>query len=129
MYTLVSDVDAYSDFLPWCRRSEVLSQEGDVLEASLELEKGTVSKTFTTRNTHTENERIDIALVGGPFRALSGGWQFDALGEEGSRVSLALDFEFESKMVDVLFGSFFEETCNALVDAFTERAAKVYGER
>jgi ribosome-associated toxin RatA of RatAB toxin-antitoxin module len=129
MYALVGDVDSYAEFLPWCRRSEVVSQEGDVVEASLELEKGALSKSFTTRNTHCENERIDIALVGGPFRALSGGWQFDALGDDGCRVSLALDFEFESKMVDMLFGSFFEDTCNALVDAFTERAADVYGER
>jgi ribosome-associated toxin RatA of RatAB toxin-antitoxin module len=129
MYALVGDVEAYAEFLPWCSRSEVLSDDGSVVEATLELEKGAVSKSFTTRNTHRENERIDIALVGGPFRSLSGGWQFDALGEEGCRVSLALDFEFESKVVDVLFGSFFEDTCNALVDAFTERAAEVYGER
>ena len=129
MYALVGDVASYADFLPWCRRSEVLREEGDIVEASLTLEKGSVSKAFTTRNTHRENERIDIALVGGPFRSLSGGWQFDALGEEGCRVSLMLDFEFESKMLDMLFGGFFEDTCNALVDAFTERAADVYGER
>ena len=129
MYALVRDVNSYAEFLPGCRRARVLSEDGPVVEASLDLEKGSVSKSFTTRNTHRENERIDIELVGGPFRDLSGGWQFDALGDEGCRVSLALDFEFESKMVDLVFGRFFEDTCNSLVDAFTERAAKVYGER
>lgn len=129
MYALVGDVDAYAEFLPWCSRSDVLCREGDVVEASLDLEKGSVSKSFTTRNTHQANEAIDIELVGGPFRQLSGGWKFDALGEEGCRVTLALDFEFESRMVDMLFGSFFEETCNALIDAFTDRAADIYGER
>jgi len=129
MYALVGDVDAYSEFLPWCRRSEVLRRDGNVVEAEIELEKGSVRKSFTTRNTHRGDEAIDIALVGGPFRHLAGGWRFEPVGDDGCRVSLALDFEFESRVVDALFGSFFETTCNALIDAFTRRAEAVYGER
>ena len=129
MYQLVGDVDAYSEFLPWCNRSEILQRDGDAVEASLELHKGSVSKSFTTRNTHRPDEAIDLSLVGGPFRHLEGGWRFEPLGDEGCKVSLELDFEFESRMVDMLFGSFFEDTCNSLVDAFTARAADIYGER
>jgi len=129
MFRLVDDVDTYSDFLPWCNRSEVLSRNDDVVEATLELHKGAISKTFTTRNTLRENEAIELELLGGPFRHLSGGWTFQSLGDEGSKVTLELEFEFESRMVDMMFGAFFEETCNSLVDAFTSRAAEVYGER
>jgi ribosome-associated toxin RatA of RatAB toxin-antitoxin module len=32
-------------------------------------------------------------------------------------------------LVDMMFGSFFEDTCNSLVDAFTQRATHVYGPR
>ena len=70
-----------------------------------------------------------VGQCGGPFRHLEGGWRFEPLGDEGCKVSLELDFEFESRMVDMLFGSFFEDTCNSLVDAFTARAADIYGER
>jgi ribosome-associated toxin RatA of RatAB toxin-antitoxin module len=41
-------------------------------------------------------------------------------------VGLDLEFEFESRATDVIFGRFFENTCNALVDSFTQRAAKIY---
>ena len=129
MFALVSDVDAYSEFLPWCNRSEVLRRDGNQVEASLELHKGAVSKSFTTCNTNRPDQGIDISLVGGPFRHLDGGWRFEPLGQNGCKVSLELDFEFESRMVDVLFGSFFEDTCNSLVDAFTRRAADIYGAR
>ena len=129
MFQLVDDVESYAEFLPWCNRSEVLSRTDDTVEATLELHKGAVSKSFTTRNTLKADEAIDIELLGGPFRHLSGGWTFLPLGEEGSKVSLQLDFEFESRMVDMLFGAFFEDTCNSLVDAFTRRAADVYGDR
>ena len=67
--------------------------------------------------------------MGGPFRHLSGGWTFQSLGDAGSKVTLELEFEFESRMVDMMFGAFFEETCNSLVDAFTGRAVAVFGER
>jgi ribosome-associated toxin RatA of RatAB toxin-antitoxin module len=129
MYELVGDVDRYAEFLPWCNRSAVLSRDGNTVEASLELHKGSVSKSFTTRNTHHPDQAIDLSLIGGPFRTLEGGWRFESLGDEGCKVSLALDFAFESRMVDMLFGSFFEEACNSLVDAFTRRAAEIYGER
>jgi ribosome-associated toxin RatA of RatAB toxin-antitoxin module len=87
-----------------------------------------VSKTFTTRHTTVEHDSIAIALIGGPFSQLSGGWRFEALGE-GCKVTLELEFEFASRMVDAMFGAFFEETCNSLVDAFIGRAESVYGVR
>ncbi|MDH3988243.1 MAG: type II toxin-antitoxin system RatA family toxin [Gammaproteobacteria bacterium] len=129
MFQLVDDVDRYAEFLPWCNHSEVLMREDNVVEATLELHKGSISKTFTTRNTRNQDEAIDIALLGGPFRVLAGGWRFRPLGDEGCKVSLELEFEFENRMVDMLFGAFFEETCNSLVDAFTRRAADIYGPR
>ena len=75
----------------------------------------------------TPDERMDLSLVGGPFTHLEGGWVFEQLGEQGSKVSLALDFEFESRTLDVIIGRYFEDICNQLVDAFTQRAADVLG--
>ena len=68
-----------------------------------------------------------MSLVNGPFRHLHGRWTFTQLGDAGSKVELQLDFEFSSSMIDLLFGPYFEDTCNSLVDAFTQRADDVYG--
>ena len=126
MFELVDDVESYASFLPWCNESRVLHRSTETVEATLELHKGGLSREFTTRNTRHEFSAIDIALLGGPFRALEGGWVFDALAERGSKVTLRLDFEFDSRMMEMLFGAFFEDTCNSLVDAFTRRATEVY---
>jgi len=119
---------AYPEFLPWCKSAEVHGQSDDVVEATLELQKGAISKTFTTRNSRREFEAIDLALVGGPFKHLRGGWRFKDLGDDGSKVTLELEFEFESRLTDMMFGPFFEEICNSLVDAFSKRAAVVFGD-
>ncbi|MDH4047742.1 MAG: type II toxin-antitoxin system RatA family toxin [Gammaproteobacteria bacterium] len=129
MFVLVDDVEAYPDFLPWCNDAEVHKRTDDVVEATLELHKGSVSNHFTTRNRRREFESIGIELIGGPFRQLAGGWKFANLGDKGSKVALELEFEFSSLIVDMMFGAFFEDTCNSLVDAFTKRAAEVFGPR
>ncbi len=129
MFVLVDDVESYPEFLPWCNDAEIHNRTENTVEATLELHKGSISNHFTTLNTRSEFETIDIELIGGPFRHLQGGWKFTEIGEEGCKVALALDFEFESMFVDMMFGGFFEETCSSLVDAFTKRARDVFGGR
>ncbi len=129
MFVLIDDVEAYPEFLPWCNDAEVRNRTDNIVEATLELHKGSLSNHFTTRNTRREFETIDLELIGGPFRHLQGGWQFTEIGEEGCKVSLELEFEFENKLIDMMFGAFFEDTCNSLVDAFTKRAQVVFGAR
>jgi ribosome-associated toxin RatA of RatAB toxin-antitoxin module len=129
MFALVDDIEAYPSFLPWCSNTVVHERTGNTVDATLELQRGGMRKSFTTRNTNRGNESIGLALLGGPFKRLDGGWTFQALGDEGCKVALGLEFEFESFLVDAMFGSFFEETCNSLVDAFTRRACDIYGEK
>ena len=126
MYELIKDVEQYPAFLPWCNEAEVHIDDVDFIEASLGLRRGKISKRFRTRNVLQPNESLGIELVGGPFRHMSGGWTFQQLGDAGCKVALVLEFEFESKATDVIFGRFFENTCNSLVDSFTRRAAEMY---
>lgn len=126
MFALVDDIDAYPDFLQWCNSAVVHSRSDEFVEATLELQRGTIKKSFTTRNRRVPGESIELSLVGGPFRYLSGGWRFQQLGDSGCKVSFNLDFEFKNRISDALFASFFEETCNTLIDAFIGRAHSVY---
>jgi len=127
MFALVKDVESYPSFLPWCNDAEVHIRGDNFIEASLELHRGRISKRFRTRNQFVEGKSLDIELVGGPFRRLSGGWIFTQLGDAGSKVTLELEFAFENRATDVIFGRFFEHTCNHLVDSFTRRAAEIHG--
>jgi ribosome-associated toxin RatA of RatAB toxin-antitoxin module len=127
MYALVEDVAAYPDFLPWCTGATIHARDAEVIDASLQLQQGAIRKTFRTLNTLTAGSEIGLQLVGGPFKHLAGGWQFEQLGSDGCKVSLNLAFEFENFLTDSLFGAFFEQTCNSLIDSFSERADAIYG--
>lgn len=127
MFALVEDVESYPEFLPWCNDATVHFRDAAIIEATLELHRGSVSKHFRTRNESIPGERMDIALVNGPFRHLTGGWLFTQLGDAGSKVSLEMHFEFAHRAIDIVLGRFFEDTCNSLVAAFIQRADVVYG--
>ncbi len=130
MYKLVNDIDSYSNFLPWCRSSKILSETETEMRASVEIAKGLLNKTFTTHNSLTKNSRIDMALIDGPFSQLQGYWLFEPLKTEGAcKVNLELEFEFDNAMVSLAAKPIFTQIANSLVDAFCKRAVEVYGAR
>jgi len=130
MFDLVNDVAAYPEFLPWCKSSQVLSSTDDVIEASVEISKGSLNKSFATRNLLQKNKMIEMKLLEGPFKHLEGFWRFNPLKDPTAcKVTLDLEFEFESKLVGLAVGPVFSKIANTLVDSFSKRAVDVYGER
>lgn len=127
MYALVADVEGYPGFVPWCRDARILASGPDAVEASLEIGRGPLRKSFTTRNVMTRDSRIDIELVDGPFSHLKGCWQFVALDGMSCRVLLDLEFELSNAVVRRTLGPLFGEMVNSMVEAFCRRAKELYG--
>lgn len=127
MYDIVSDIEAYPEFLPWCTGSRIISRDGNVVEAELQIAKGGFKNSFATRNTNDEGGRIMVSLLSGPFSSLDGVWNFMPLREDASKISLDLDFEINGVFANLAFGAVFNQICNTMVSSFTERAKQLYG--
>lgn len=128
MYKLVNHIEKYSEFLPWCTKSSVISQDEDSIQACLTLAGGGLSKSFTTSNRLQKNKLIEISLINGPFKHLEGYWSFETT-SRGSRINLNLEFEFSTRLLALAFSPIFEKVANTLVQAFSERAKQIYGNR
>ena len=72
------------------------------------------------------SKSIQMQLIDGPFRSLTGGWTFSALSEEACKIELNLEFEFSNKLAEMAFGKVFNSLATSMVTAFTERARSVY---
>lgn len=127
MFILVDDIEAYVEFLPWCSGSTVLTRTEADVTASLEISHSGFHKAFTTCNVYETDNRISMYLVEGPFKKLEGVWQFQALGDQGCKIVLDLEFEFKNRLVGMSFGPLFGQMAGGLVDAFTQRANTIYG--
>jgi ribosome-associated toxin RatA of RatAB toxin-antitoxin module len=129
MFALVDDVESYPQFLPWCEATNVVLREPGRTVATIRANFHGLRQEFTTENANRPGERIDIALVSGPFRTLRGHWAFAALGEGGCRVGFRLEYEFASRILEKAAGPVFRGIADNLVDAFVRRAEQRFGRR
>jgi ribosome-associated toxin RatA of RatAB toxin-antitoxin module len=126
MFALVNDVARYPEFLPWCvgARVQYVSPEESIAE--LKVARGVLRIEFTTRNTLRPDAQIQLQLLHGPFRDLTGEWRFEAIGARGSRVNFRVQFEFKNRLTATAFNAVFEALCGTIIDAFLARAQIIY---
>jgi ribosome-associated toxin RatA of RatAB toxin-antitoxin module len=67
-----------------------------------------------------------MRLVKGPFRHFAAAWRFKPLGAESCAVEFSLDYELVGPLGRLL-EPLFDQIANTMVDAFTRRAAELYG--
>jgi ribosome-associated toxin RatA of RatAB toxin-antitoxin module len=127
MFRVVRDVPSYPEFLTWCLGATVHEETAEYQLANLEVKVGGIVTSFTTRNRFVPGQLLTLALVDGPFTHLTGEWQFKALGEEGSKVVLSMNFDFSSSVISSAFGRGFAHVADKLVYDFSKRADAIYG--
>lgn len=130
MFSLVTDVARYPQFLPWCDQASVLAQDEQGMTARVGIAFSGIKQGFTTRNTHLSDRQVHMELVEGPFSKLDGRWDFTPLGEgqRACKVEFTLRYDFNSVALAALVGPVFDKIAGSLVDAFVKRANQVYGE-
>lgn len=126
MFDLVNDVEAYPKRFGWCDAAEVIEREDNVLVARLDLKFAGIRQSFTTRNTTDKPHSLAMKFVEGPFRSLDGVFTFQALGDVGCKIALALDFDYAGLGGSVLRMGF-QQLANRMVDDFCDEARRQYG--
>lgn len=125
MFSLVMDVESYPEFLPYCTGAEILRREEGIVEARLDLSRGPVSQSFSTRNSFKQNESIELELIEGPFSRLSGLWKFTRVSDAGSRIALQLDFQLRGPLKFIVT-PLVSEVANRMLQSMITRADKIY---
>lgn len=126
MYALVSDIEHYPQYLPWCPSSKVISRNDNIVVGKVDISYLKVKAHFTTANTNFENQRIEMNLVDGPFKHLKGYWNFIPLGEHGCKIEFSLDYTFSNFIIEKVIGTVFEIVIKNIVDAFIKKAHEIY---
>jgi ribosome-associated toxin RatA of RatAB toxin-antitoxin module len=136
MYELVTAVERYPEFLPWCSKVEVLEREGDTVTARLHLAYAGVRHAFTTRNRNEDGRSVRMELVDGPFSHLDGVWQFLPLNKPGAdaeatacKIAFELSYAFSSGALEAVVSPVFDRIANTFVDSFVQRAESLHGPR
>lgn len=133
MFDVVTDVARYHEFLPWCHESSVIEQSAQGMKASIGMQLAGFKQGFTTHNQHITKANgglaVQMELIDGPFSKLGGTWSFDPISGSNTpacKVTLDLSYEIKNRLLQMAIGSAFDKIASSLVDAFIDRAKKIY---
>lgn len=127
MFDLVNDIEQYPKFMTGCTSARVIESSETELLGELTLGKAGISQRFVTRNSLDRPHSIIMNLEEGNFSSFDARWDFRELGDNACKVSLVMEFEFDSSLMNFALEKLFASVANNLVDAIVNRSHQVYG--
>jgi len=123
IFELVSSIEEYPEFLPWCIDLVVKNRRGNVINADMTVGFKMLREKFSSQVTLTPKKQIDVEYIDGPFRYLQNRWRFIP-NDGGCEVCFFIDFEFRSRFLKLIMEPLFFEAVRRMVSAFEIRAAE-----
>jgi ribosome-associated toxin RatA of RatAB toxin-antitoxin module len=129
MFSLVTDIESYPLFLPWCPKVQIhehiaLNENTAQTDATLFVQKGFIKFSFRTKNTNKNRESIEMHLIEGPFQELQGTWEFTPLGDshDACKIKFSLSYVFSNRALDMTLNPLMQKLADSFLDAFSTRA-------
>ncbi|WFC98523.1 putative secondary metabolism biosynthetic enzyme [Malassezia yamatoensis] len=146
LYTIVSDVNSYSKFVPFCVESRILGktskpspatkqeQATSVVDAELAIGFAALRETYVSEVSMRPDDFVKArAKPSALFNELSTTWQFTALPPKQqkprTRVDFSLQYSFANQLHATLARQTFRSLSTKMIDAFALRAQTLYSKR
>lgn len=127
LFDLAADVERYPEFVPWWVAARIWKREGNVYYTDQIVRFAMLRKRFGSKTVLRRPERIDVTSSEGPVRNLHLTWLFDARPGNKCQVSLAVELELRSPLIEDLFAHTMARAVGPIMAAFETQAHRLYG--
>lgn len=131
MYSVVSDVQNYHKFVPFCTKSIILSERHEFLKANLEVGFPPIRENYTSHVTLIRPQLVKAICTDGKlFTYLENKWKFApglTSNPQTCIIDFTIDFEFKSFLHSQLANMFFDQLVKQMEKAFFQEAKRRYG--
>ena len=127
---MVLDIEKYSEFVPWCLKGEICSQDdkGDTIEikANLTIGKKFFNETYKSFVIYNKtSDSIHVTNMEGPLKHLENKWFFKQKGNN-SEINFYVDFELKNEILNLFMVKSFDIGLKKIADAFEQRAIDLF---
>jgi coenzyme Q-binding protein COQ10 len=122
LFALVDDIESYPSFVPFCRKTRILSREGGVRRVENVFGAGRFRLSFVSEARAKPPRELVVESRDAVFRAFRLRWTFEPEGE-GCLLSCDLWLEFASGVLNALTPLVASEFERKIMAAFERRAA------
>ena len=127
LFDLIVDVERYPEFMPWIVDSRVRRRVDNVMNTELTVGKGPLRKRFTTIAVLDRPHRVDISSPDSMFRRFEMHWILQPIAESDTNLEYSLDYQFSSRILQMLMAAALVSQAAATLAAFKRRALYLYG--
>ncbi|XP_050578307.1 coenzyme Q-binding protein COQ10 homolog B, mitochondrial [Bombus affinis] len=131
IYDVVADVRNYKDFVPFCKKSDVIFKSDDMLKANLVIGFPPINESYTSKVTTKRPRFVKAECTDGRlFNHLNTLWLFSPGLKNNAQtcvIDFSLSFEFKSLIHSHLSNLFFNEIVRQMENAFLDEAKRRYG--
>jgi coenzyme Q-binding protein COQ10 len=127
LFDLVADFERYPDFLPWVIASHIRRRHDHTILVDMTIAAGPLRKRFSTAGVLHRPHRIDISGADALFERFEQRWIFEPAAKGGTDIEYHVDFQFRSRVLQMLMGAAFTDRAAATLAAFERRVQRLYG--
>ncbi|KAK9297864.1 hypothetical protein QLX08_008615 [Tetragonisca angustula] len=131
IYDVVADVQSYKDFVPFCKKSEIIFKSNDTLKANLVIGFPPINESYTSKVTTVRPHLVKAECTDGKlFNHLNTLWLLSPGLKNNAQtcvIDFSLSFEFKSLIHSHLSNLFFNEIVRQMENAFLDEAKRRYG--
>lgn len=129
LYQVISQVNEYKQFVPWCQKSNIIKSSDKYMEAELEVGFQMLAERYTSKVFLVPNHQVRSTVSNSTlFDHLDSTWTMEpGPTPKSCWLNFAVDFAFRSQLHGYLADMFFSEVVKQMTGAFEGRCAKQYG--
>ncbi|XP_059057201.1 coenzyme Q-binding protein COQ10 homolog B, mitochondrial [Achroia grisella] len=131
MFEVVSDVENYYKFVPWCKKSVVFKKTPEFLKADLIVGFPPINESYTSKVTLIKPHVVKAECLDGKlFHHMLTLWRFSPglkREQQSCVVDFQITFEFRSAFHSQLSNLFFDQVARQMEGAFIKEAARRNG--
>ena len=121
IFTLINQVDKYSDFLPWCNDIIIKEKTQKYIITEVKVGFQNINEKYLCKVLLYPKKRILLDYISGPFEYLEIDWKFSKISKNKTEVNFFCNFRFQSLFLRLCTSFFLEKAVKKMVGAFEKK--------